>query len=739
MPRDDPPNPLEAEIIRYNQSHRLSPIRFIHGGSSAAFAFFGQKVRVINQDDQIEERTIPRSLIPSGILRKYYGVYPFSGENDLGTYGLGGGGSRRSGINYSSISGMRANQRGIDTALSYAERYAAPTLSIEDLDKQIKDLILKMTPGNYLRSLKKLLQLINNMMLIAPIEGNANVRVYKKLLLNEYSVLSKNKEIDLFSLERHFGKYLNRFMGLFDGRDLALKSTPELLRQLTEAFPIIYCSTKEGLDFDKGVVYEQVYKGELSLSHVAMVFTPKEHVAKLRNLLQEHNLTHIEVRGYDAAIHSEEQVVQQQAGQQIVPEIIAAAKATKTVENVRLFVTTYKDTPLFEELLYQIMNRAISDYIKTGSQDNRALALWITQNTTLLNQFSRYNYGDGIIEARLLSHSAKFLADKTTVHPQYLDVLEEHHLIEYPQEQLARACYFNEHEEFQDSFYDKTVLLNSIFNYSSPISEETMANVLLKREFLINDHIILKRIESSIRILSFDLKNCGADAPEKNIIETSLTHAKSIYVNYILTVLMTTNPSADRSKEYYQPLIDSPIFQSLKTVILERSHAQGIPIPERLKAQFSSLLHVSSDRVAAQEQSGSSENSEPTDTDAKQQFLRELKLEIVKIRQLKDNDKNKYHLKSLAQLGFMLQSETGSQMTVAAIIKHWKKATCDAEAPYSNDELFRQIPLTNGNFFSFLGGRQVSDVQIVKLVNAYSNQVPAIESRSSEPSIAPRR
>lgn len=185
-------------IKAYNDDNPQAPITFIHGGSSAVFAFVGRKVQIKQRqkspngtiNENITQAIVPNALIPTGILRNRYGIYPVSGELEVGAFA---GGRRKQGVNYTNISGMFPEDvNAVALCLGYAEDYTKPIPDASVIHQNIVDLIGRIGPYTYLRILKQLVMHVTNLMLIDP-QAHEHAERYLKLLQNEYDVLKKQK------------------------------------------------------------------------------------------------------------------------------------------------------------------------------------------------------------------------------------------------------------------------------------------------------------------------------------------------------------------------------------------------------------------------------------------------------------------------------------------------------------------------------------------------------------------
>lgn len=294
--KDDPktqdPSIKEA-ILAYNLVHPDSPITFVHGSSSAIFAYMGRRVTLPNGD----EKVIPYAIIPTGTLRIDFGVHPISGELNLGTFGLTG--SRKSGINYAAISGYSAEDA--DRTLRYAHVYSARKFNTEKIEQNIEMLISKIDQTNYTRSLKEIVMQATNLMLLN--KNISNKEYYYIDILNDKLAKLQSEQPD-DHLTKRFAKYTSQLKSILAGT-LPFVPDERFIADIKNQFPIVICSSVIPEDFSSGQPGEKVFFGEINTQTISMIFTPHEHVLELKSILAQRGIENIEVHGYDTKVKSE--------------------------------------------------------------------------------------------------------------------------------------------------------------------------------------------------------------------------------------------------------------------------------------------------------------------------------------------------------------------------------------------------------------------------------------------------
>ena len=239
------------KIEVYNSSHsKTDKIRFVHGCLSGIFAFMDREVFF-----EGERKVVPQALIPSGILRKKYGLYPLSGELGRGVFGQEGIDARKGGVNYCHISGMDAKASGLTVAASYAEGGCRFT-GIESIHEKIEKLIVGIRKDNYIRSLKELMMHVTNIMIMDPHAPSYATR-YIDLLVFKFNELKKDTKDDEL-LSRIFTKYIGYIASKFRDENIPFKADERFMNEVLNQFPIIICSNICPQGFSGGVSGERL-------------------------------------------------------------------------------------------------------------------------------------------------------------------------------------------------------------------------------------------------------------------------------------------------------------------------------------------------------------------------------------------------------------------------------------------------------------------------------------------------
>lgn len=258
-------------------------IKFIHGGSSAFLAFIGKKTHFQDSKGNTIEAVIPSALIPTGVLRKKYGVYPISGELGFGAFGFNQ--SRRTGINYSAISGMLADEYGLSIARGYAFG-AKGMVDIASMHGQLTDTIVYMKKYNYISRLKMLVMLSTNLMLMDPGGAELNAKNYLQLLQTEYETFLKAFPKDE-NIKKYFDKYLPRIEKILNGKTLPFVADWGFRQAILTQYPLVICSTVESEYARSDIPKEQFYRGNVYLDKVGLMLTPAKYVERLKSDLKK--------------------------------------------------------------------------------------------------------------------------------------------------------------------------------------------------------------------------------------------------------------------------------------------------------------------------------------------------------------------------------------------------------------------------------------------------------------------
>ena len=713
------------KIQSYNQKNKWHPIQFIHGSSSAVFSFLGKKVTVTNSQGQLVTKVIPHALIPSGILRKQYGVYPFSGEQEYGTFGLHTN-SRREGINYNSISGMLPDKHGEHVTLRYATQYSAPLLDVDKIDQKIKENIFNLSSNNYLRSLKVLLMITTNLMLIDPKFGKEKSFCYHELLLNEYVALLKNSTIDLFELERKFNKYLKKIDSALSGESLPFSPDGQFLNGISVSFPVIFCSTKKGKPFTGGLMSEEIHVGELDLKHIPLLFTPIQHIDDLKKILKQHRLDHIEVREFYPEF--KEDILEYKTHSTAIPEdFLSKTQEIKQATDLIPLIKKHQKEKYLSDFIKQKLNVSIQDYITSGNKESWKLATWITHNSPVL--IARTETIEAIYTARELDNTRQILAKKTSVNPVYQVILDKYGLISNTQEQLERASYFVAIENFHESFTSTQQRLLSLFVYKDTIEKKALQNFINLKDRLTNTHMHISRFYDLYEILFHDLQQYPIDCQEYKNIRERIDFVKELYIEEIVSVIKKGSEKCD-------PLIQGRLFFLVKPEIMKKLD-NNLPALSRLQVPFvedevSIFLHeIKKPDFCSENKEEIKEERTKIDAPLKKEFISLLENMLVNIKSLNANKENKFHIKAISQLIDMIKGGVGYSVKLSDIISHWKKSTCTDRLTCNNYTYIKETPLTDGNLFTIFKSIRAKDIKLLSLIKKYDVTEFSIATQST--------
>jgi hypothetical protein len=285
--KDKDADPIFNVINQYNTAcdEDTKQIKFIHGGSSAALAFVGKTVKVTHPKES-EIVVVPYALMPIRILREY-GLHPMSGELGTGTFAFG---SRKQGVNDNTLPGMKPDKEGVKTCYRHAMA-AKRFVNVEEVHRLTLDTILEIQQGVYVRSLKKLLTYLTNMMMLDP-EGSKKAEDYLNLLQNERKNLELHYPNDA-NIRKYFDKYIPRIESILYAQSIPFESDEKFRKEIVNQYPIIYCSTVR-----PNGISEVSYEGMIDLKTVKVFFTPMQYVNQLQEKLNEIGLKEIIVHGY---------------------------------------------------------------------------------------------------------------------------------------------------------------------------------------------------------------------------------------------------------------------------------------------------------------------------------------------------------------------------------------------------------------------------------------------------------
>lgn len=360
---DDEKEKITQSLEEYNATHADDEkISFMHGTGSAVLEFVGKKVKVARTDDSVEEKTIPDALIPTGKLRKEFGVYPISGELGVGTFGMKG--RRKEGLNYSAISGMTPNELGVDTVMTYATG-GAQVRNANDIQQIIKGMITKLDQGNYVRYLKMLTMEATILMQMDP-NAKSSIDDYIRLLRNEQQALMKANPGNQ-NIKKYFDKYIARIDRISNGHDIPFTADQVFKDGIQNQYPIVLCSTAQSKAAGLGMQGERIIEGNLPLASVKLIYTDEQHVDDLKDKLQNAGLTHIDVKGFTL---TELAPVEES-------ESVKSFKSAATTEELKEIVQQESSILDEEKAVQHKLMAALEKYFETGDVTHLNMASYL--------------------------------------------------------------------------------------------------------------------------------------------------------------------------------------------------------------------------------------------------------------------------------------------------------------------------------------------------------------------------
>ncbi len=503
-------------INEFNKENPKDAVNFIHGGSSAPFAFMGQSVLVkrrvrkpkAKSEEQATKAVIPNALIPTGILRKRYGAYPVSGELDIGAFA---GGVRRQGVNYSSISGLTPEDSdNIYTCLNYAENYTQPLSDPAVFHENIIKLIRGMAPANYVRTLKQLMMHVTNLMLMDP-NAKQFADKYIKLLKNEYYNLQQRKfsgDQNLEKVDELFPKYLKRIQSLLTGEYIPFNPDAAFHSILQTQFPVLYCAQTYAKHFSHGTKGEVIHKDELPLESVKLVFTPNQHANELRKLLELRGLKHIRVMGYDAAKIDQRMVERKltEDENQFADKLLNA----RTINELKEIFEEFSKFKITNTKIYINVIKKYFELYLNGDDHALGMAKYvINQSPKYMAEVSIMPYGDIYYNLReKMQADPDYLKAAASAFPFDLKRLEQVNTLKL----LMDTRALNLPEQFWD--------------YSVRLTSEAMSGIRSYSE--VNE---LKQLTSLYKLLMADLNDIDLPITIRKNIEERVSFIKNIFIN----------------------------------------------------------------------------------------------------------------------------------------------------------------------------------------------------------------
>lgn len=272
---------IKSTINQYNGSVEPEEyIAILHSGTSDALELIGITAVVTRANDS-KIVTIPTTIMSRMHLRKEYGI-PILEENHI---------KSKDKHNYRHLSIMKADEDGISTCYHSIMNIKRP-LNVADVHKAITETILNLHADNYIRNLKTLLVLMTYMMLMDS-KGSESAEKYLTLLENERSILESELRGRINDI-RLFDKYVARIKNVLDGHTIPFHADDNFRKGIEERYPILFCA-----------VIDPNNSHTMRLDAVKIMFTPHEHVNKLKNKVEKMNLN-IHVQGYVPPIVEDE-------------------------------------------------------------------------------------------------------------------------------------------------------------------------------------------------------------------------------------------------------------------------------------------------------------------------------------------------------------------------------------------------------------------------------------------------
>lgn len=265
---------------------REGEIIWLHGTTSATLALI--------------KKTNMKSLIPTGQLRKKYNLVPLCGELGTGTITLYG--SRKLGVNYEHISGMRATAHGIHTVMEYSQRalqFDIDTLRLA-FENGLNALKASLDIFNDVISVKRFLKYLELTLLQLMLVDNKFNKQNHEINIKEIIAKVENKQttVDLFanSIDTLIIKYLNSMLQKMIKQSDYYKDE-EFINSIKNQFPIILASSNVPTkQFKHGIFDECVVEGEISFEkQIQFAFTETNHIDLLKKIFTDLGLNQIEV------------------------------------------------------------------------------------------------------------------------------------------------------------------------------------------------------------------------------------------------------------------------------------------------------------------------------------------------------------------------------------------------------------------------------------------------------------
>lgn len=345
-------------ISKYNRlKSEEDGIKFIHGGTSANLAFIG-RIATVTRFKASEILTIPHALIPSKQLRKKYGI-------DLHLHQLS---MKKDALNYKYLLGAVANSDGI--SMCYQQANNVNPIKISEIHRVVVTTILEMEPTTYIRSLKKLLTLMTSLILMDP-SADEKIEHYLALLEN----VRKNLK-ERIDAHHYFDKYIPRIENILRARAIPFQPDDKFRTEILNQYPIIFCSIVESKTVSEAN-HRKFYDGELALPMIKILFTPQQHVGRLKAKLKEIGLQEqIKVYGYAAEIGPDNPFIIENQDENEVAAFLNAS----TTDELCMIADRNPTMMAAKKIVEEKMLNCLTAYLDGKGNEYLTMAAWLMIN-----------------------------------------------------------------------------------------------------------------------------------------------------------------------------------------------------------------------------------------------------------------------------------------------------------------------------------------------------------------------
>lgn len=398
-------------IDQYNAKQSADEaIKFLHPGTSAELSWVGKTVTVFKPKAS-EILTIPYELMPLSFLRKSYGIAPVLENNQK-------------------IFGSLADKNGIESCLKLIRKFSERRQA--QLDRLIVQTIVGINVSNYIRSLKKILLYVTNLMLLDD-KPREKTKPYLDAIHYEYTVLEKKITDPLKKeyLRKKFSHYVARIENVLMGNALPFVPDNKFREEILSRFPAIYCAKHMPLE-KKSI--KELNTPTLLLDSIKVIFVPTKYTKALRSKLKDLDRESIEVYGFEDADNC---------------SISFSDKAIVLMQmkTLRDFIQHWDkyEKELDRRLLVEKFNHLLASIFHQHDPENYLIAAWIIKNahSTHLEEIKSY----------LQKHSSyklcESLQNKSLENSGYLkhvsDLFNEYYLSFSQMRALCSLIYLKDH------------------------------------------------------------------------------------------------------------------------------------------------------------------------------------------------------------------------------------------------------------------------------------------------------